>query len=146
MDEIHEAARNREHKTYLILSPSSGPARHLMEFNPGQGAEVVAVEDVRIEKDNGSGRKIDAGCHSGGGEDSQQVTFLHHGLNQEFPSRELTAVMGRHSAPLKVMKLPVMLEIRKAFEMLIQIVAKDIVLKIGNCRIAAPDGCITFGS
>ncbi len=91
-----------------MIHPSpAGPSGHLMKFRGSQRQKFPAVEPVRIEKNNGSGRKIYPRGHSRGCKHRVQKPLCHKGLNDQFPCRQLSAVMGPDSQIFKLLQMAV---------------------------------------
>ena len=114
--DVHEATRHGHGEPDVVLAAPSGPAGHLVKLGGGQGREILAVEAVRIEKENRAGGEIDTGRHGGSGEDRIQQALAHEGFQQQLPGRQLAAVMGPHRQVFQMPELLVVLEVRAGCE------------------------------
>ncbi|PID73075.1 MAG: hypothetical protein CSB33_05690 [Desulfobacterales bacterium] len=87
--QIHIFTRQRQGESNVILSTAPSPACHLVQLGGVEGDKFGSVEAIRIEHDDGSGRKIDRG-----GKHHLQEALCHQLLQSELPGRQLPAVMG----------------------------------------------------
>jgi len=91
---------------------SAGPAGHLVELGGGEGQKMFAVEAVRVQKGNCSGREVDPRGHRGGCKNSVEKTFGHQLFQDQLPRRHLAAVVGSDRQVLQLPALAMAGEVR----------------------------------